>query len=265
VSGTEPGDETDELVCSQDGGVVVLRLNRPQSRNAMTFELLGAIGGAVNDAEADASVRAVVLTGTGDRAFCAGMDLRAFAAGASLADVPADLLQGFYRLVRGETTKPFVGAANGSALAGGLELLLGCDLIVASADAQFGLPEVKRGLFPGGGGTAIGLRVPLSIAMELTLTGRSVTAERAYEVGLVNAVVPATEVLDTAVGLAQEIEANSPLGVAACKELVRLTVVDAERANERLAHWQPVVFQSEDAIEGATAFVERRDPVWQGR
>jgi enoyl-CoA hydratase/carnithine racemase len=158
-----------------------------------------------------------------------------------------------------------VAAANGSALAGGLELLLGCDVIVASSDATFGLPEVKRGLFPGGSGTMLGQRIPLGVALELTMTGRSIDATRAFDLGLVNEVAPPAGVLDAAMALAGEIAANAPLGVAACKELVRLNVVDAERARERLREWQPVVFGSDDAVEGATAFVERRDPVWRGR
>jgi enoyl-CoA hydratase len=253
------------LVQERRGPILILRLNRPEARNALDFGLLGDLGGAMLAAEADESIRVVILTGTGEKAFCAGMDLRAFAEGASIADVPPDQLAGFYRLVNGETSLPLVGAANGSALAGGLELLLGCDLLVASSDALFGLPEVKRGLFPGGSGTMLGQRIPLSVALELTMTGRSVDAQRAYDLGLLNAVVPPDQVLDSALQLAAEIAANAPLGVAACKELVRLNAVDAERGKERLREWQPVVFGSEDAIEGATAFVERRDPVWRGR
>lgn len=260
MSGGEPN-----LVRERRGGILILRLNRPEARNALDFGLLGDLGGALLAAEADDSVRVIVLTGTGEKAFCAGMDLRAFAEGASIADVPPAELAGFYRLVNGESSLPLVAAANGSALAGGLELLLGCDLLVASSEAVFGLPEVKRGLFPGGSGTTLGQRIPLSVALELTMTGRSVDARRAYDLGLLNAVVPPGEVLDTALALAEEIAANAPLGVAACKELVRLNVVDAERARERLREWQPVVFGSDDALEGATAFVERRDPVWRGR
>jgi enoyl-CoA hydratase len=260
MSGGEP-----DLVQERRGAILILRLNRPEARNALDFGLLGELGGAIVAAEADPSVRVVVLTGTGEKAFCAGMDLRAFADGASIADVPPDQLAGFYRLVNGESSLPLVAAANGSALAGGLELLLGCDVIVASSDATFGLPEVKRGLFPGGSGTMLGQRIPLGVALELTMTGRSIDATRAFDLGLVNEVAPPAGVLDAAMALAGEIAANAPLGVAACKELVRLNVVDAERAKERLREWQPVVFGSDDAVEGATAFVERRDPVWRGR
>jgi enoyl-CoA hydratase/carnithine racemase len=174
-------------------------------------------------------------------------------------------MDGFTRLMRGRVTVPLIGAANATALAGGFELLLGCDLVVASSHAKFGLPEVKRGLFAAGGGTFLGTRIPLSVAMELTLTGDPIDAERAYALGLVNAVVPPDEVLDAALEFAERIAANGPLGVAATKELVRLGIADAAQAETRLAELQQTVFSSEDAREGATAFVEKRPPVWRGR
>jgi enoyl-CoA hydratase/carnithine racemase len=256
---------TDELVRDRRGAVLVARLNRPDSRNALTPELLRAIGAAIVDAEADPDVRAVVPTGTGDRAFCAGMDLRAFAAGEQAGLGDDEATRSFFRLTEGRTTLPVVGAANGTAVAGGFELLLACDVIVASSEAEFGLPEVKRGLFPAGGGTLLGTRVPLGIALEMTLTGEAISAERAYDLGLVNAVVTRDEVMETALARAERIAANGPLGVAAVKELVRLGVSDAARARQRLDEWQHVVFSSEDAKEGATAFIEKRAPVWQGR
>jgi enoyl-CoA hydratase/carnithine racemase len=255
----------EEFVREQHGAVVVLRLNRPDARNALTGSLIRGMGAAIADAEADPEIRAIVLTGTGDRAFCAGMDLRAFAKGEDIgfgSDPGADA---YGRLSRGELSIPVIGAANGSAIGGGLELLLGCDIIVASSAAKFGLPEVKRGLFPAGGGTNIGTRIPLSAAMELTLTGDTITARRGYELGLINAVVEPDEVQAAALEFAQRVAANAPLGLAAVKELVRLASVDPERAGERLGHWQSVVFTSDDAKEGAAAFIERREPVWQGR
>ena len=258
-------DAGEELVRERRGAVLVVRLNRPEARNAITQGVLTGIGAVMLEAEVDPEIRAVVLTGTGDRAFCAGMDLRSFAAGEEIGSVDQEASAGFFRLLRGEVTIPVIGAANATAVAGGLELLLGCDVIVASSAATFGLPEVKRGLFPGGNGTLIGTRVPLGVALEMTLTGESITAARAYEIGLVNAVVAPEEVLPTALALAERIAANAPLAVAAAKELVRLAVADLARAQERLGELQVAVFTSEDAKEGALAFVEKRPPVWRGR
>jgi enoyl-CoA hydratase/carnithine racemase len=254
----------DELVREQQGPVMILRLNRPEARNALTPPLIKAIGAAMMEAEDDESTRVVVFTGTGDRAFCAGMDLRSFADGQDMG-IDNEWGRAYSRLLRGEMAMPVIGAANGSALAGGLELLLGCDLIVLSEGAKLGLPEVKRGLIPGGGGTFLGLRIPLGIALEMALTGESIDAVRAKELGLANAVVPHDRVLPTALAYAEQIAANGPLGVRAVKELVRLAVVDAPGAWQRLEEWLPTVFGSEDAREGAMAFVEKRPPAWVGR
>jgi enoyl-CoA hydratase len=254
-----------DLVLERRGTVLVARLNRPDARNALTPQLIRDIGAAMVEAESDAGIRAVVLTGTGDRAFCAGMDLRAFAGGESMGLGDDEATRGFYRLLAGGVGVPVIGAANATALAGGFELLLGCDVIVVSSDAKLGLPEVKRGLFPAGNGTLLGTRIPLSVALELTLTGDSIDAARAHALGLVNAVVAPEDVLPVALDYAERIASNGPLAVAAVKELVRLAVADPARAATRLTEWQHVVFSSDDAREGAIAFVEKRTPVWQGR
>ena len=265
---------TDELVRERRGNVLVARLNRPEARNALNGALIRAIGAAIVDAEADPEIRVVVLTGTGDRAFCAGMDLRDFARGdggppdGAPTPTPSPTtteMDGFMRLIRGGVFLPVVGAANATAVAGGFELLLACDIIVASSDAEFGLPEVKRGLFPAGGGTFLGTRVPLGIALEMALTGDRIDAARAYALGLVNSVVPPDQVLATALDFAQRIAANGPLALGATKELVRLGVTDHARAHVRLLELQQSVFTSDDAKEGALAFVEKRAPVWRGR
>jgi enoyl-CoA hydratase/carnithine racemase len=254
-----------ELVREQHDAVTVLRLNRPEARNALTPTLLRDLGQAVADAEADPQTRAVVLTGTGDRAFCSGMDLRAFTEFGAAGFGRGESAESFMRVMQGRTTVPLVGAANGSAVAGGLELLLGCDLVVLAHGAKLALPEVQRGLIPGGDGTTLGTRIPLAVALEMVLTGDGVDAARALQVGLVNAVVPAAEVLPTAMAFAERIAANGPLAVVAAKELVRLATVDSPLARERLEQWRTIVFPSEDAKEGARAFVEKRRPHWQGR
>src|ERR1700729_812560 len=253
------------LVSEQHGAVRVLRLNRPDARNALNGELIGALGAALAAAETDPDVRCVILTGTGDRAFCAGMDLRAFAERGAPGPAGSEGMAAFGRFVQGRIAVPVVGAANATAVAGGFELLLGCDLVVASDQASFGLPEVKRGLFAAGGGVFISTRIPLAVALELTLTGDSIDAGRALALGLINQVVPPAEVLDAALALAERIARNGPLALHATKQMVRTASTDLERAKVLAAEWQPKVFGSEDAKEGATAFIEKRDPVWKGR
>jgi enoyl-CoA hydratase len=252
------------LVSERRGAVTVLRLNRPEARNALNPELLTAVGLAMLEAEDNPEVRAVVLTGTGEKAFCAGMDLRAFAEGGAVGG-SSDGMKGFARFTSGDIAIPIVGAANATAVAGGFELLLGCDVVVASEAATFGLPEVKRGLFAAGGGVFLSTRIPLAVALELTLTGDPIGAPRAQALGLINQVVPPAEVLEAAVALAERIARNGPLALRATKELVRTASTDLARARTLAAQWQPKVFGSEDAKEGATAFIEKRDPVWKGR
>ncbi|MCU4183459.1 enoyl-CoA hydratase/isomerase family protein [Acidiferrimicrobium sp. IK] len=254
-----------DLEVWNDSGVVVARINRPEARNAMTQAVIAGIGRTMREADADRDVRAVVLTATGDRAFCAGMDLRGFVAGHDGAESTEDLAS-FGRWQRQGITKPVIGAANGTAVAGGFELLLACDIVVAAEGARFGLPEVKRGLLAAGGGVLLSARIPIAVAYELTLTGELIDGERALALGLVNRIVPSGAVLNEALVIARQIAANGPLAVAATK---RLTRAAAERPAAEVWALQddlaPAVFASEDAKEGATAFVERRPAVWKGR
>jgi enoyl-CoA hydratase len=256
------------VVVERRGAVEILRLNRPEARNALSPELIAELGAALDAAVADDAVRAVVLTGTGDRAFCAGMDLRAFSEGRTArgSSGGGDPMGAFGRFIRDSIPKPIIGAAQATAVAGGFELLLACDLIVASSAAQFGIPEAKRGLFAAGGGVFLSARIPLAQALELGLTGDLIDAQRALALGLINRVVPPERVLDEAIALAERITANGPLGVRATKELMRLAATGTlAEAAARQAELQPRVFGSEDAKEGALAFVERRAPNWKGR
>ncbi len=257
---------TQVLIAERKGAIAVLRMNRPEARNAMNAALVVALGEALLEAERDPDVRAVVLTGAGDRAFCSGMDLRDFAQGNSNRTPDQEAARSAVsRLVDGALEKPVIGAANGAAVAGGFEMLLGCDLIVASSAAIFGLPETKRGLFAARGGMFLATRLPVAIALELVLTGDPIDAERAHALGLVNRVVEPGAVLSEAIDLASKIARNGPLAVAASRELVRMAMFDPAMAKERQSDWRARVFASEDAKEGARAFIEKRDPLWKGR
>jgi enoyl-CoA hydratase len=254
---------SDELVVERDGAVLIARINRPQRRNALSMAVLTGLAAAASEAEASADVRALVLTGTGEQSFCAGMDLKEFAGGDAAID-PADMAT-FLRLTYGQLAVPVVAAVNGIAVGGGLELLYGADVIVAADNARFGLPEVKRGLFPAGAGTLLATRIPMVVALEMALTGDPIAADRAYQLGLVNRVVAPAELMVAATDVAQRIAANGPLGVRAAKELMRAACADIEAAHARSEQWRAAVFASDDAREGAAAFLEKRPPVWTGR
>jgi enoyl-CoA hydratase len=248
------------LVHLRRGPVVVLRLNRPEVRNALSWSLIEELGAAIEASEVDPDVRVVVVTGTGDRAFCSGEDLGSVAAGEAAPRVH----DAFLRLLSGQTSVPVVAAVNATAVAAGFEILLGCDVVVASSSARFGLPEVKRGLFAGAGVRHLAHRLPLGVALELALTGDTMDAGRAYELGLVNVVTPPERVLDQAVAVAERIAANAPLALAATKDLLRRSASAEATIDERWHEWLDRVFGSDDAREGARAFLEKRPPVWRG-
>jgi enoyl-CoA hydratase len=253
----------DEILRERRGHVEVLTINRPEARNAINRATAIALGDALDDCEKDNDVWVVVLTNSGDKAFSAGMDLKAFAAG----EFPITE-QGFGGLTKREFTKPLIAAANGSALAGGFEMMISCDLVVAADHAKFGIPEASRGLIAGAGGLIrLAKRIPLAVAYEMALTADPIDADRAYELGLVNRVVPSVEqVLPTALALAERIAKNAPLAVRTSKDIMRqsleLTEEQAWTANDTAFG---MIGQTADAMEGAVAFAEKREPNWHGQ
>lgn len=245
----------------------ILTLNRPEAANSLNPELMDELGVALQEILDDDHARVVVLTGAGERVFCAGMDLSALgtfndktAAGAE-PKLGTDALAAF---MAGTYPKPVIAAVNGAAVGGGLELVMSCDLVVAAEHARFGLPEVKRGLFAAGGGTLLSTRIPLALALEMGLTGRLILAPKALETGLLNQVVAPDELLPAAVALADEVAANGPLAVQLTKALLRGAVTDQPSAGRATPEQMSQVFQSTDAVEGAAAFMEKRPPNFTG-
>lgn len=244
------------------GAVLVVTLDRPEVRNAVDARTAEALEQAVDDAEADPGVRAIVLTGAGGT-FCAGMDLRAAARG----ELPVTAGRGPLGLTGRPPTTPLVVAVEGAALAGGCELVLAADLVVAAQDATFGLPEARRGLVAAAGGMVRAReRLPRNVAMELVLLGEPVDAPRLHALGLVNRLVAPGDALEEAVALAARIAGNAPLSVALGKRVVDESPGWASaEAFERQGELASAVLLSDDAREGVEAFAERRDPVWRGR
>ncbi|MEO9777499.1 MAG: crotonase/enoyl-CoA hydratase family protein [Sedimentitalea sp.] len=254
----------DPVLYETRGAVAILTLNRPEQRNSVNIDLTHALRAALARLEADETVRVAILTGAGN-VFCAGMDLKAFLDGDG-----ETILSGegrFAGFVQAKRTKPIIAAVNGPALAGGCELALACDLIVASETAFFGLPEPGVGIFAGAGGPfRLARKIPLGKAMELVLTGDRLSAQDAHAYGMVNDLSAPDKVLDAAVSLAERIIRNAPLSVSASLELMRAASQEAEQnlwaMNDRL--WTDVV-ASDDAREGPSAFIEKRAPQWNGR
>jgi enoyl-CoA hydratase len=245
------------------GRVEILAINRPEARNAVNADVATGIEAALDDLEGDDDVWAVVVTGRGPT-FSAGADLKMVAQGrgAELATKRG----GFGGITQRDFPKPFIAAVNGPALAGGFEIVLACDLVVAAEDAVFGLPEVRRGLFASAGGLLrLPKRVPLALATELAITGDTIDARRALALGLVNRVVPRDHVVDEALALAGRVAENAPVAVRNALRMVReavdLTEAEAWPRNNELAL---EVFSTKDALEGARAFAEKRPPRWTG-
>ncbi|WP_432843209.1 crotonase/enoyl-CoA hydratase family protein [Dactylosporangium sp. CA-092794] len=246
----------------EHGRVLLVTIDRPEARNAINAAAAEGIAAALSELDARDDLSVGVLTGAG-KGFCAGMDLKAFLAG----ERPAVPGRGFAGIVEAPPAKPLIAAVEGFAVAGGFEIALACDLIVAAEDAKFGLPEVRRGLLPGGGGLLrLPARIPYGTAMEWILTGALVSAAQAHAVGLVNRLTPAGAALPAALELAGEIARNAPLAIRAAKRIVveSASWAPAEAFARQQAIYEPVR-SSHDAIEGARAFTEKRTPQWQGR
>lgn len=259
---TSPAVSEDVVLTEVVDGVLVVTINRPAARNAINMVTAQAIGAAMDRLDDDVSLVSGIITGAGGT-FCAGMDLKAFLAG----EKPSIPGRGFAGIVERPPAKPIIAAVEGYALAGGFEIALACDMIVAAEDVKFGLPEVKRGLVAAGGGLMrLPQRVPYHLAMEWSLTGDLIPAPRAHEVALVNRLTPRGGALEAALELGRAIAANGPLAVRATKRVI-VEAPEWSRAEmyDKQREITLPVRASEDAREGATAFKEKRPPRWQGR
>lgn len=252
----------DEVLVERQGDILVMTLNRPEVKNALDAATAHALAAAIDLLDTDDELRVGVLTGAGGT-FCTGMDLKAFMRG----EVPIVEGRGFGGLTMRPPRKPLIGAVEGWAVAGGFELLLACDLVVAAENAKFGVPEVKRALVAGAGAAMLlAQRIPRAVALELLLTGEPIDASRAAALGLVNRVTEEGAALAGALELAATIAKNGPLAVAVTKEIAISAADWAFDESWQLQEALAVpVFVSADAMEGATAFAEKRAPVWTGR
>ncbi len=266
----------DQIRIEERDGVLVVTLNRPEQRNAATPEIMVRLGRAWREFAERRDLSVAIVTGSGDRAFCAGADLRRslpLLAGAAEPEneweralVTDRRIATDWCLYSYSLDKPVISALNGDALGGGFELMLATDLRVAAAGVRLGLPEPKRGLVPGGGGVQrLPRQIPRAQALELLLTADPVPAERALELGLLNAVVPRASLLDAALDLARRVAANAPRSLQAIKRTLRET--DSLPIQDALEAGQPLlneVFGTRDAAEGQAAFAQKRVPVWSG-
>jgi enoyl-CoA hydratase len=251
-----------EVIVEAADGIQRIIINRPAAKNAVNLKVAEGIAAAIDELEARDDLRVAIITGAGG-SFCSGMDLKAFVTG----EIPFLNGRGFAGLTERPPTKPLIAAVEGYALAGGFEIALACDFIVSAGNAMFGIPEVKRGLVAAAGGLLrLPRQLPPRIAMELALTGDMLTAQRAFELGLVNRLTEPAAAMEEAIRFAQKIVANGPLAVAASRRIISESAdwPDAEMFERQNSIAQPVI-DSIDAREGANAFAEKRAPAWQGR
>lgn len=253
---------SDEIVYENRGQVAVVTINRPEARNAINSGVREGLAAAWQRFDNDTSARAAILTGTGDKAFCAGADLKEMAL-KKLGRLPRNFLPTLN--VNTQVSKPVIAAVNGVAYAGGWALVQMCDLVVAAETARFAITEAKVGR---GMPWAVPLihMIPQKVLLEILMTGDPISAQRAYEIGFVNHVVPAEQLMPRALALAETIAENAPLTVAAAKEMVYMTTDMGRQAGlEAARHLFDAVYRSEDAQEGPRAFAEKRKPQWRGR
>ncbi|HEX5289880.1 MAG TPA: crotonase/enoyl-CoA hydratase family protein [Streptosporangiaceae bacterium] len=268
---TDPAADGAAVLTERHGRVLLVTINRPEARNAVNAAVATGLGDALDEADTDPGIWAVIVTGAGDKAFCAGADLKAVTRGESLSPAePRRAAWGFAGYVAHPIGKPTISAVNGFALGGGTEIALASDLVVAADTASFGLPEVKRGIYAGAGGVfRLPQQIPKKVAMEMILTGEPVSAARALELGLVNRVVPQARVVQEALALAARVTANAPLAVQASKRIANgirdgQVAADAEYWELSRAEGRALM-TSADAAEGPRAFAEKRVPSWEGR
>ena len=254
--------EEQAVLVDVNEGVMTITLNRPKAKNAANKALAEGVSAALDELESNDDIRVAIITGAGGT-FCAGMDLKAFVTG----EMPVIPGRGFGGLAEKSPAKPLIAAVEGYALAGGLELMISCDLIVAAEDAQFGITEVKRGLVAGAGGLMkLPRQIPPRLAMEMALLGDFSDAQRALDMGLINRVVPSGTAVEGAKELATKIAANGPLAVRVSKQvMMEQEDWSTEEMWAKQGELVNPVFVSEDAIEGATAFAEKRAPQWKGK
>ena len=254
--------EEQAVLVDVSDGVMTITINRPKAKNAVNLEVAKGVTAALEELDSNDDIRVAILTGAGGT-FCAGMDLKAFVTG----EMPVIPGRGFGGLAEKSPAKPLIAAVEGYALAGGLELMISCDLIVAAEDAQFGSTEVKRGLVAGAGGLMkLPRQIPPRLAMEMALLGDFSDAQRALDMGLINRVVPSGTAVEGAKELATKIAANGPLAVRVSKQvMMEQEDWSTEEMWAKQGELVNPVFVSEDAIEGATAFAEKRAPQWKGK
>jgi enoyl-CoA hydratase len=252
---------SEELLTEVRDGILIVTINRPEAKNAMNKAAAEGIAAAMDRLDSDDSLRVAILTGAGGT-FCSGMDLKGFLRG----ERPSIEGRGFGGITERGPVKPLIAAVEGYALAGGFELMISCDLVVANSKAKFGIPEAKRGLAAAAGGLVkLPTMIPPKIAMELALTGDFIDAQRAYDLGLVNRVTDGPA-LDAAIELARTVTANGPVAVRVSKQVINESPGwSYEERWQKQGELMPQVFMSEDAREGAAAFAEKRAPNWKGK